>query len=466
MADASERWDVWGFVRPTSPVVVEETPPSSPTGGSPFFPSPPFPVLPPMPGPVVQMREEHRERARTSHEVRWSRYWRGLTERSGGSSPMELDPDDRELQQLVRGGIAVAFRGAVWSLLCAVPPQQVQLGKAYVALQHADADEAAADAERQIDLDIERTWPQHRRMDDEARLALRRVLVALSRAAPDVGYCQGLNHVAATFLLFAPEVDAFAMVRHVMRTVLPEGWYDQSLSASAAEARVTGELIARTDRPLAERMRAMGVEASMITTQWFLCMFVHCLPFDVALRVWDCVLLAGAARREGAECGADVLQRVALALLRLHRTALLKARHAGDFVRAAAEAVRSTDNAEALIRTAYRTSPVSNFPPPAELAELRRVHRAAVDLELARVLEQRERLRRERSADAAVGTGAAGGEAARDAPEGAAPRSGAPPPGVHQLTAPGERAARAEPAGTNWRHAISSLAGAFARANH
>jgi hypothetical protein len=95
-----------------------------------------------------------------------------------------------------------------------------------------------------IDLDIARTWPRHRSMDDEARAALRRVLVALALTEPEVGYCQGLNEVAATLLLLAAsEAEAFGMLVHLLRVALPRDWYGETLGGSIAEGRVLALLL-------------------------------------------------------------------------------------------------------------------------------------------------------------------------------------------------------------------------------
>ncbi|PNY07534.1 TBC1 domain family member 2A-like protein [Trifolium pratense] len=66
----------------------------------------------------------------------------------------------------------------------------------------------------QIDLDLPRTFPGHPWLDTpEGHAALRRVLVAYSFRDSDVGYCQGLNYVAALLVLvMKTEEGAFCML--------------------------------------------------------------------------------------------------------------------------------------------------------------------------------------------------------------------------------------------------------------
>lgn len=53
------------------------------------------------------------------------------------------------------------------------------------------------------------TLPQHPSMDANGRAMLRRMLAAYARRNVRVGYCQGMNFIAATFALFMSEEDAF-----------------------------------------------------------------------------------------------------------------------------------------------------------------------------------------------------------------------------------------------------------------
>lgn len=460
--DGPPRHDVWGFAVPARASGRQVSPPPLASASErPRWPLARLPSLsrglrlPPVPGlptALAQLHDEHRARARTSHELRWHAYWRRVLERCG-DAPIKLDAaHDAELRALVRGGISVAMRGSVWPVLCGLSGRLGAVSELYHQLlaDCAVNDLHAAEAVVSIELDIERTWPGHERMDANARAALRRVLIALARAEPDVGYCQGLNEVAAALLLFAPnEESAFGMLLHLLRTVLPPAWYSRTLAGSIAEARVLGALIAKHEPVVGARMAALRVEPSLFCTPWFLCLFIDCLPFGAALRVWDCVLLAGAegppSTRSGR--GADVLLRLALALLRLHRPALLRAQHAGAFARALADGARATHDVDALIRAAFSLGAwslqpaarrpgagaglgvsfsLAAFPSHAELDALRRKQRELVGAEVERTARRCESARAQqwvglRAADGAGRTAHVGHHAESDAPEACAP---------------------------------------------
>eukprot|EP00163_Fabomonas_tropica_P005820 TRINITY_DN1545_c0_g1_i1.p1 TRINITY_DN1545_c0_g1~~TRINITY_DN1545_c0_g1_i1.p1 ORF type:complete len:123 (-),score=18.39 TRINITY_DN1545_c0_g1_i1:264-632(-) len=66
---------------------------------------------------------------------------------------------------------------------------------------------------KQVDNDLQRTFPNHKVIDtDEYLRKMRRVLVAYSWRNPKVGYCQSMNFVCATALLFLSEEETFWLI--------------------------------------------------------------------------------------------------------------------------------------------------------------------------------------------------------------------------------------------------------------
>ena len=64
---------------------------------------------------------------------------------------------------------------------------------------------------------------------------LRRVLVAFSWYDTSIGYCQGLNRLAAIALLFLDEEHAFWCLVTIIHHHLPRDYYDRSLLGSQAD---------------------------------------------------------------------------------------------------------------------------------------------------------------------------------------------------------------------------------------
>lgn len=119
----------------------------------------------------------------------------------------------------------------------------------------------------QIDMDTHRTFPTNGKFTSFFRLSrpfaefrlprpvffagngpgvakLRRVLVAYSWRDPSIGYCQGMNLLAALLLLVYPdEEDAFWMLCSMLERVLPSDYYSSQLLVSQADQKVLQDLI-------------------------------------------------------------------------------------------------------------------------------------------------------------------------------------------------------------------------------
>ena len=242
--------------------------------------------------------------------------------------------------------------------------------------------------EHQIDLDLERTFPNHaefRRFQDDrlsadrapggpcastsgatndaandettkpsrnenensSRLGgsklepLRRVLLALAHAVPDVGYTQGMNFVCGWCLLVldkdgglgsldkdaakhALEECAFWLMRAVLEDVLP-GYFDPGLAALRFDLDALDDDFLAVAPDAHAALEKAGCQLRCFTPRWLLCIMVGTAPTAATLRVWDALLLdapggGGALAYSKAMPSLrfrprDVLRRCALALL-------------------------------------------------------------------------------------------------------------------------------------------------------
>ena len=249
--------------------------------------------------------------------------------------------------------------------------------------------------ERQIDLDLERTFPNHaafrkrswdddpegnrarggscastsdvacsnaatnRRMtsndetaatrddDDASRLdpsrgsklePLRRVLLALAHAVPDVGYTQGMNFVCGWCLLVLDEDEglgsrdkdaakhaleecAFWLMRAVLQDVLP-GYFAPGLAALRFDLDALDDEFLAVAPDAHAALENLGCQLRCFTPRWLLCVMVGTAPAAATLRVWDALLLETPVSSGGEHFRKslrfrprDVLRRCALAML-------------------------------------------------------------------------------------------------------------------------------------------------------
>nr|XP_012216603.1 PREDICTED: LOW QUALITY PROTEIN: uncharacterized protein LOC105668696 [Linepithema humile] len=149
---------------------------------------------------------------------------------------------------------------------------------------------------------------------------LRRVLLGFARWNKTVGYCQGLNVLAALVLqvMDRAESSAVKVMIYLIEGVLPEGYFADNLRGLSVDMAVFRDLLRSRLPKLSKHLEALQTDAkdkatgssyeppltNVFTMQWFLTLFCHCLPQEAVLRVWDLIFLEGD----------EVLLRTALAI--------------------------------------------------------------------------------------------------------------------------------------------------------
>ncbi|KAH0545594.1 hypothetical protein FGG08_000425 [Glutinoglossum americanum] len=220
----------------------------------------------------------------------------------------------KEFKQLVLGGIPVAHRAKVWAECSGASALRVP--GYYDDLVNNGAEDPLVVA--QIAMDINRTLTDNiffRKGPGVAKLE--EVLLTYSRRNPDIGYCQGMNLIAASLLLIMPTAeDAFWVMTSMIENILPPNYYDHSLLGSRADQQVLRQYVSEILPKLSAHLDDLGIELEALTFQWFLSVFTDCLSAEALFRVWDVVLCTND--------GSTFLFQLALALLKLNEKQLLK----------------------------------------------------------------------------------------------------------------------------------------------
>jgi hypothetical protein len=191
--------------------------------------------------------------------------------------------------------------------------------------------------------------------------SLRRILVAFAYYSwphPDesrrparvcsytIGYCQGLNAIAALLLLvythdlslgsveewLSVEEQVFWTLVALVELLLPSQVYGKSLKGAQVQQQILwlwiikehGESFGLKDVSdwMVRMVRSGDSLASLqsITTSWFMNLFINVLPMDSVLRVLDCFFYQGE----------KTLYRVSVSLLQLHQKYILGFDNVGD----------------------------------------------------------------------------------------------------------------------------------------
>ncbi|XP_061642528.1 TBC1 domain family member 2A isoform X2 [Phyllopteryx taeniolatus] len=281
------------------------------------------------------LQQEGRERPLLS---RWAQYLAGRSDDDFCHSP--------ELKGLLRAGVPQEYRQSVWRSLVQAKTRTARERHPQRYQQLCDKSRTCPHpASRQIQLDLHRTLTSNRNFSSPSSPAhrqLQRILLAFSWQNPSIGYCQGLNRLAAIALVvLQSEEDAFWCVVAVVDAIMPQDYYTKNLLAAQADQYVLKDFLIEKLPRLAAHFDLYGIDVSLVTLNWFLVVFVESLPSDILLPVWDAFLYEGT----------KVMFRYALALFKYKEDDILKIRGSVDiyqYLRFFTKTITDTRNRRAL----------------------------------------------------------------------------------------------------------------------
>ncbi|MCO5583196.1 hypothetical protein L7F22_037104 [Adiantum nelumboides] len=250
-----------------------------------------------------------------------------------------------ELKKLIRKGVPPDLRPKVWAAISGAAKKSSTVPDSYYADLCAAIEGRDTPATRQIDQDLARTFPSHPWLDTPAgHAALRRVLVAYSFRDSQVGYCQGMNYVAALLLLVMKnEEAAFWMLAVLLENILVKDCYSGDLTGCHVEQRVFKNLLEKHCPRLAMHLDDIGFDVSLVMTEWFLCLFSKSLPTETVMRVWDILFNEGAR----------VLFRIALAIFKIQEDVLLFKITVGEVLKICQETARTMYDPDKLLKVVF-----------------------------------------------------------------------------------------------------------------
>lgn len=309
----------------------------------------------------------------SQHNEKWNTY----VHRTGRR---ENFPQNKELKELIRFGIPQTFRKEVWRSMISkhISKTQIEIDECYYKnlLELSQGQTAAV---KQVQLDLLRTLPNNkhfRREDSEGIKKLKRVLLAFSYHNPRIGYCQGINRIAAILLLLLDEFDAFLGMVAIIDVLMPKDYYTDKLLDSQADQRVFNDFLAEKLPRLSTYLQKECLDISLITFNWFFTVFVDGFPPDLMLRIWDCFLSEGC----------KILFRYSLAFFKMYEEKLLLF-PASSYFKLVKELSESTFDSRRLCHIAfYELNPLATR----DINKKRQLHQFDVKQEIKEMDARRE----------------------------------------------------------------------------
>jgi Rab-GTPase-TBC domain/Growth-Arrest-Specific Protein 2 Domain len=184
---------------------------------------------------------------------------------------------------------------------------------------------------QQIDKDVPRTTsqgfqdPQLRAFleqmeqnDDHASTKLRRILQAFSQRNPNIGYVQGMSHIAYILQGFADdEEDAFWLLCASAENLHRPDFYHRALPTMKGFQVLSNMLSQMLDDDVKNHV---GDSLNSLALKWWFDLFADSVPFNTMLQVWDNFF--------DAENGGDrALIEASMSLIENQRQGLLEAKN-------------------------------------------------------------------------------------------------------------------------------------------
>ncbi|KAL7551198.1 hypothetical protein ACHAWF_016132 [Thalassiosira exigua] len=276
--------------------------------------------------------------------------WRVLLDRCAVTESGESPAASRNtVKHFMRIGLPDSLRRRAWTTITGVDAMVQEREGDYDSLVETATrlmDDRSEDLRDVIERDLHRTFPRHAlfctdggrgpnpppssggdatkensasgKIIPDGIVSLRRVLYAYSIYDNEVGYCQGMNFIAAMFLTFLSEEESFWLLAgefvHLLGSfnahnlvcliidstaVMKEEPYAMrdlfvTDMAGVHETLYVSEKLFRKFLPrLMQHFDNQNINIGMFVTQWFMTVFTSTFPFDLVARVWDSFLVEG-----------------------------------------------------------------------------------------------------------------------------------------------------------------------------
>jgi len=149
----------------------------------------------------------------------------------------------------------------------------------------------------EIKKDLDRTLPEYDKFStEEGKASLLRVLVATSNTVKDMGYIQGLNSIAGTFLLYLKDEETFWILMYFMEKLRFKDLLNDTFDTiNELNYQLKAYLHYYLPDILKYFEQEKDFETSLFTftTQWFLTLFSHQLSVQNVLKVWNFLFTKG-----------------------------------------------------------------------------------------------------------------------------------------------------------------------------
>jgi len=188
---------------------------------------------------------------------------------------------------------------------------------------------------------VARTFPD---LGDQLHMdKLSRVLTAYSLRNPKLGYWQSMNFIAGTLLIFMEEEDAFWMLVYIVEELLRD-YFLPPMAGFNIDTDIFEWLVAEQLPDLYKHLQNVHLSFRILTSPWFLCLYVNAFPPETSFMIWDNIMMEGVV----------AVFEVGLAILRMLEGELLTFTDQGELINHIRERTLSIYDPTKLLKYWYK----------------------------------------------------------------------------------------------------------------
>lgn len=224
-----------------------------------------------------------------------------------------------KLKERGRKGIPEGMRGMVWPIIAGVSNFKMGRENLYKdLLSKLDKKDFIETKEEEVIIrDLHRTFPKNMvfmtRLGEGQR-ALYRILMCYAAYNKKTGYVQGMGFLAALFLTYMNEENSFWMLACIMEKYGLQEVYEPGFPGLKKKLYIFLGLTRKFFPKLYLNLKRKEVYPTMYASQWFFTYFTNTFPFEIVVRIIDCLLLEGE----------KIIFRIALAIFKLKNDQIMK----------------------------------------------------------------------------------------------------------------------------------------------
>ena len=244
-----------------------------------------------------------------------------------------------KLKERTRKGIPDSMRGYAWIKIAGISEFKKGKENLYKNLLSNLKENGFIDKKEEdvIIRDLHRTFPKSIIFSPklgEGQRILFRILMCMGSSNKKTGYVQGMGFLAALFLLYMDEENAFWMLKAVFEKYGLEDVYMREFPGLRKRLYVFINLLKKFMPKIYNKLIELNIFPTMYASQWFFTCFANC---------FDCYLLEGEI----------IIYRIALALFKLKEKYLLKGKSFETIMEKMKSITNEINDPDILLETAF-----------------------------------------------------------------------------------------------------------------